>query len=462
MAEDRSHLELTAGVVRAAHYLRLGDLSAAQREVVERLFVDGCGVMLAGLEHPTSRRLAEHVEALGCRGVARVPGSTIETAPQEAALLIGAATHVLDFEPMFSPPTHAVSPVLGAVMALSCGEGAVGVSGERLLEAFAAGIVLQAGLRCASAERREVHRSAAGRHFPFHAQGFHLPGILGVLGSALSASLLLELDESATAMAIGMAASRASGIAANIGTMTKALHCGNAARAGVECALLARRGFTASDRALEAPSGWAQVFGGAGLDQERVLAELRDPRCLVSPGFAFKRWPAHSAMQIAIAAALPLHDPSGPPRGHVRVTAPALPYCDRPTPRDTDEARFSFQLNVAQALLDGEVTSRSFERDRLERRELRELLSRVELTLCDSIPRDFSRSEVRIELEDGRRASSDRWPGHWKSPAQDDQLRAKFVECASPRMDPTTAAALHDRLRSISAEPVAREALRIP
>ena len=98
----------------------------------------------------------------------------------------------------------------------------------------------------------------------------------------------------------------------------------------------------------------------------------------------------------------------------------------------------------------------------LERRELRELLSRVKLTLCDSIPRDFSRSEVRIELEDGRRASSDHWPGHWKSPARDDEHRAKFVECTSPRMDPTAAARLHDRLRSISAEPVAREALRIP
>jgi 2-methylcitrate dehydratase PrpD len=159
---------------------------------------------------------------------------------------------------------------------------------------------------------------------------------------------------------------------------------------------------------------------------------------------------------------LPLHDPSGPSLGRVRATAPALPYCDRPTPRDTDEARFSFPLNVAQAPLDGEVTPRSFEVGRLGRRELCELLWRIELTLCDSIPRDFSRSEVRIELENGRRASSDRWPGHWKSAAQDDQLRAKFVEWTSPRMDPATAAAPYDRLRSISAEPVAREALRIP
>lgn len=233
----------------------------------------------------------------------------------------------------------------------------------------------------------------------------------------------------------------------------------DAARSGVESALLAGRGFTGSKCVLESPSGWIQVFGGGLIDQDRVLAEMLEPRCLEQPGFAFKRWPAHSAMQVAIAAALPLHEPGRIPAGRVAITAPALPYCDRPRPQDADAARFSFQLNVAHALLDGEVSMDSYGAARLARSELQELLGRVELTLCPSIPRDFSRTEVRIELEDGRRSSSDRWPGHWKSPATDTQLRDKFLDCVGSAAGGVAADALYERLTGLSTAQCARAAL---
>lgn len=450
---------LTAGVVRAASRLRWSSLSAGQRDAVEQLLVDGCGVMLAGQAHPTICALVDHVRELGCAPAVSLPSFGLATAPQEAALLVGAATHALDFEPMFSPPTHAVSPSLGAVLALAKAEAAPRCSGEQVLDAFAAGVTLQAALRVASRDGGEAAPSQGVRHFPFHADGFHLPGILGVLGSALSAAMLLGLREQQTARALGIAASRAAGIAANIGTMSKALHSGNAARAGVESALLAARGFTGSDRVLEAPSGWIQVFGGAGFDQDRVLAEMEQPRCLEQPGFAFKRWPAHSAMQVAIAAALPLHDGGRVPSGKIAVTAPQLPYCDRPWPEDGDAARFSFQLSVALALLDGEVTMRSYEDAQLGRAALRELLGRIELVMSPAIPRDFSRTEVRVQLADGRCSVADRWPGHWKSPAAPAELRAKFLECAGSRLGPAEAAELHDRLLGLGVAACARASL---
>ena len=451
--------ELTAGVVRAASRLRWSSLSAGQRDAVERLLVDGCGVMLAGQPHPPTCALVEHVRELGCAPAVSLPSFGLATAPQEAALLVGAATHALDFEPMFSPPTHAVSPVLGAVLALAKAAPAPRCSGEQALEAFAAGVTLQAALRLASTDHGEATPSQGVRHFPFHADGFHLPGILGVLGSALSAAMLLGLDEQPTARALGIAASRAAGIAANIGTMSKALHSGNAARAGVESALLAARGFTGSERVLEAPSGWIQVFGGAGFDQDRALAEMEHPRCLEQPGFAFKRWPAPSAMQVAIAAALPLHEAGRVPSGKIAVAAPQLPYCDRPWPEDGDAARFSFQLSVALALLDGEVTMGSYEDAQLGRASLRELLGRIELTMSPSIPRDFSRTEVRVELADGRCSVADRWPGHWKSPATPTELREKFLECAGSRLGPDAAAELHDRLLGLGVAACARASL---
>lgn len=61
------------------------------------------------------------------------------------------------------------------------------------------------------------------------------------------------------ARAPGIAASRTGALMANVGTMTKCLHCGIAARHGVEAALLAEAGFTANPDILEIPRGYADT-----------------------------------------------------------------------------------------------------------------------------------------------------------------------------------------------------------
>ena len=61
-------------------------------------------------------------------------------------------------------------------------------------------------------------------------------------------------------MAVGIAASQPTGVREQFGSMTKALHPGAAARVGLMAALLARHGYTASSRALEAPRGLLQTY----------------------------------------------------------------------------------------------------------------------------------------------------------------------------------------------------------
>ena len=64
------------------------------------------------------------------------------------------------------------------------------------------------------------------------------------------------------AAAVGIACSRSGGLLANVGSMTKALHCGDAAANGVQAAQLAAAGFTADTDALGNPRGWgASLFG---------------------------------------------------------------------------------------------------------------------------------------------------------------------------------------------------------
>ena len=74
------------------------------------------------------------------------------------------------------------------------------------------------------------------------------------------AARLLRLDAQQTAMALGIAASQPIGVREQFGSMTKPFHLGGAARAGLMSALMARHGYTASDRALEAPRGLMQTY----------------------------------------------------------------------------------------------------------------------------------------------------------------------------------------------------------
>jgi 2-methylcitrate dehydratase PrpD len=86
----------------------------------------------------------------------------------------------------------------------------------------------------------------------------------GVFGSAVAVGKLLKLNETQMAWALGLAGTQSCGLRENLNTMGKFLHTGNAARGGMTAAFLAQRGFTASDKILEAPRGFAHV-----LSQER-------------------------------------------------------------------------------------------------------------------------------------------------------------------------------------------------
>ena len=441
---------VTRQVVESAYSIHYANIAEPIQSKVRNLIVDGMGVMIEGLAHPNVAIVVNHLREVGGKSTSYLPGHDYATSVPDAAFVHGIAIHVMDFEPMFDPPTHVVSPVLGALVALvMCdGESSGAKSdphGELFLKAFTAGIELQADLRTAALiadNDARVHEN----YFPFQKQGFHPPGTVGVMGAALAASIWLGLSEDQACMALGMAASRAGGIAGNIGTMTKAAHSGNSARAGVECAMLAKKGFTASSSTFEEPGGWGDVFGGDFFDRKQLIEGMQSLRCFTSPGFAFKYWPAHTAMQVSIHAALPLHNPDVPFEGSVYIEAPVFKYCDCPNPKSSDECRFSIQFNVVQAIVDGKVTPQSFSDRQLNRPEIQRLLSNTHLVMVHDIPADFTKMEVRVRLSDGRSSSSDRWPGHWKLPATREQISDKFLHCASSMFSKEYAVNLYDCL----------------
>ena len=437
--------DATRALVELAYGINVDEIEDQTAASALTILCDGVGVLIHGLDHHTVQIIAKHLHHREPKNGVRVIGRDVIASLPDAAFMYGCAIHSNDFEPMFLPPTHAVSPVLAPLMAIAQ---AKNISGKTLLKAFIAGIQFEAGLREA-ARQSDSTAAADEKHFPFDKHGFHPPGTVGPLGSALASSIALGLTQDECTMAIGYAASCSAGISGNIGSMTKAAHCGNAARSGLEAALLCSHGLTASRHILETGSGWADVFGGDHFSFDTLLQGMEQLSCFTRPGFALKKWPAHTAMQVAIQGALQLHEAQHA-RGPIQLTVPVFKYCNRPFPKDTDEARFSFQYNVAVALIDGIINDDSYSEAKLHSSTVQDYLGRMELVFDSNIPKDFGAMYVSVRLDSGETTVADSWPGHWKTPMTAGEKLAKFTHCCSSIWDTETAEHYHRLIQNIS------------
>jgi 2-methylcitrate dehydratase PrpD len=140
---------------------------------------------------------------------------------------------------------HPTAPVAPALFAFAETDGC---SGEALLRAF----VLGAEIEC------RVGNAVS----PFHyARGWHITSTCGVVGAAVGVGALLGLSEEQFGWALGNASAQASGLVETLGTMSKSISVGNAARNGITSALLAADGFSGPAAPLEGPRGFLAVYG---------------------------------------------------------------------------------------------------------------------------------------------------------------------------------------------------------
>ncbi|MEO0504239.1 MAG: MmgE/PrpD family protein, partial [Pseudomonadota bacterium] len=93
--------------------------------------------------------------------------------------------------------------------------------------------------------------------------GYHQTATAGTFGAAVAAGRLMGLDDATMAHALGLAATMASGLKSQFGSMGKPLNAGLAARAGVEAATWAAAGMTSAADALDGPLGFGATHHGA-------------------------------------------------------------------------------------------------------------------------------------------------------------------------------------------------------
>ncbi|MGH0179116.1 UNVERIFIED_CONTAM: hypothetical protein FKN15_017693 [Acipenser sinensis] len=208
--------------------------------------------------------------------------------PSLAAFVNGVAVHSMDFDDTWHPATHPSGAVLPALLAIAqMLPGNAKPSGMDLLLAFNVGIEIQGRLMRFSNEAQNIPNR------------FHPPTVVSPLGSAAACSRLLSLDRWQCSNALAIAASLAGAPMANAATQSKPLHIGNAARLGLEAALLASRGLEASTLILDSTPGCAgfSAFYNDYLPQALPSPVEQDPRFLLEDqDIAFKHFPAHLGM----------------------------------------------------------------------------------------------------------------------------------------------------------------------
>lgn len=411
-------LPITHGL---AEYIAGANLKTLPSEAVAAAKVailDGLGCLAAGSLEPAPSIARA---ALGDQpsGSCMVIGTTVPAGPTTAALLNGISLHALDFEVQGMPPAHGTSSILPGVLALSQH---YAVTPDRAVLAFVIGWQVQQRVRTAA-------RDSAFR-------GFHPPGVVGPLGAVAACSVILGLSADQVAGAIGLAASRTGGLFANNGSMAKPTHPGNAARSGVESALLAANGMSGNTRILEMPGGHFETFFDDRFRPAEVLGGL-DNYAIVDPGFTIKRYPAEIYMQWVIEACQQLRLDARFDLGAVVEVVVEPPVfrttLSRPRPISGLDGKFSYEYAAAVGLSQDEVIIASFDDETAFSEPVQRLLPQVRLVHNHDIPQtlDAMWTRVTVKLADGTELVErcDRFPGCPERPMNREQRLSKVVDC---------------------------------
>jgi 2-methylcitrate dehydratase PrpD len=305
---------------------------AAADEVMRLSLLDWAAVGLAGAGEPVAALLRAQAEEEGGAAQATLLGGAARVPARMAALVNGATAHALDYDDThFAHIGHPSVAVVPAALAVAERTGATGRD-------FQAACLLgaEASIRVGVWLGRAHYQA-----------GFHQTGTAGAFGATVAAAHLLGLDRARAAMALGLVATRASGLKAQFGTMGKPLNAGIAAQNGVEAALLAGRGLVSAPAAVDGPQGFGPTHHGA---DDRAAFDGLGTRWRVT-AVQHKFHACCHGLHAALEALAGLEaTPATVERVRVHTHPRWLGVCNIEAPRTGLEAKFSYRMALAMAL----------------------------------------------------------------------------------------------------------------
>lgn len=361
------------------------------REMMRLSLLDWAACGVAGQAEPVARLTRAMALEDGGAAEAAVIGTATRLPARAAALVNDATSHALDYDDThFAHIGHPSVAVLPAALAVAQGTGATGAA---FLDAALVGV--EASIRVGIWLGRAHYQA-----------GFHQTATAGAFGAALAAARLLGCDRQQVTQVLGLAATRASGLKSQFGTMGKPYNAGIAAANGVEAALLVARGFVSNPEGLEGAQGFGPTHHGQadlsaldGLGADWLFET-------VSHKFHACCHGTHAALEAL-----------GKLRGFSadEVTAVAitthprwLSVCNIDMPRTGLEAKFSYRLTAAMALARLDTGALDSFADALcADPDLVALRDRVEVRSDDTLSETAARVVVRTRDGGEHRAEHD-------------------------------------------------------
>ena len=414
----------------ARHVAEVGfdALAPAAVAATKRSLLDALGVTLA------ASSLGEGVGAFV--SLAREAGGAAQStligfgdkAPVGAAALTnGAMAHALDFEDAYDGvPVHPNAATIPAALAIA--ESLPQASGKQLILAIATGCDLVCRLGLALTESIDDN-------------GWYPPPILGAFGATAAAAKLLGLDASQMldAFSLTLCQATCSGeLKYSPASTIRAVRDAFATQAGTQSALLAQRGVRGFDRPFEGKAGFYALYAHGNYDADVLLGDLG--RRFAGERISFKPWPScrgthaliEGALDIARCEALRAADIAA-----IRMTgSPTQRMLDQPAaqkrrPATAIDAKFSLPFTVATALLHGGVKLQHFFPEALADAAVIDLASRMSFAVDASY--GMTGGRIEIHHRDGRVFSRriDQPYGHPSNPLSEQDLLAKFADCAA-------------------------------
>jgi 2-methylcitrate dehydratase len=412
------------------------DLPTDTVHEVKRRVLDSVGVAAAALDEdaPTAGRAyaARHRDPDG----ATVWGGAVRADPESAGFANGVAVRYLDFNDTYlsREPLHP-SDGIAALAALA---EARDLGGRDLIRAIA--IAYEVGVTLCDAASLRAH-------------GWDHVNDLSI-GVTCGAGAMLGLPMEAIEHAISIAVvAHAAMRQTRVGelSMWKGAAGANAARGAVFAALIAEAGMTGPNEPFEGEMGFRrQLLDGDPLD-ESVLWRLQDgapPTRILDT--SIKYWPVEYHAQSAVDAALSFPEDVVGDIDQVRSieidTFDAAYQIiakdpEKWDPKTRETADHSIQYVVVAALMDGEITRRTFDLGRIRDPKTLDVLKnkvtvREDLELTADYPEAVpNRITVTTETGDKRVREVPFPRGHARNPMADEEVVAKYKANVGERWD---------------------------
>jgi 2-methylcitrate dehydratase PrpD len=347
--------------------------------------------------------------------------------PRLKALIEGPAAHTVEVDDIFRDGIyHPGAPTIAAARALS-----------EELRSVVVGYEISTRIGAAMGKAHYKH--------------WHNTGTIGCFGAAAAAAEALQLDRKQFAHALATVTTFAAGLqqAFRMDSMSKPLHAGRAAEAGVEAALMAREGVTGS---LDVMQGFAAAMGDKP-DWEKGLATLGKDFHITR--MTFKNHACCGNTFAAIDGALALKRRMGVEAADIESIDVAtykagVEVAHYESPRTPAEGRFSLKYVVATALTHGSVRLAAFESERLQDRSTVALMSKIKTSVDPQLEATFpAQRAARVAIRAKGKREEFLQPtrvGDPDAPLSDRMLEEKYFELVVPVLGEVKAKELLARL----------------